>query len=337
MRARPAESPQKPADSQSSGEVRVRAPSRLHFGLLSFGGGGRQFGGVGVMIRQPGVRLRVAAAEAFEALGPHGDRVRQTARSWADHYQLPGLPPCVIEVTSAPPLHVGLGVGTQLGLAVAAGLSRVVLGRNPPATELAGSVGRGRRSAVGTHGFAAGGLIVDPGKTRDQLLAPLESRWPLPAAWRFVLVRPAEFRGLAGAAEQAAFDRLPAVPADVTEQLLEELYERMLPAVADADFEQFSESMYRFNWLAGNCFAGRQGGAYNGPLLERLVDRIRSCGIRGVGQSSWGPTLFVLLPSQEAAEWFRERVSELVEDVPLAAEIGEPDNDGARLSVSSPA
>ncbi|MCO6453842.1 MAG: hypothetical protein J5I93_00890, partial [Pirellulaceae bacterium] len=156
------------------------------------------------------------------------------------------------------------------------------------------------------------------------------------AAWRFVLVRPAEFRGLAGAAEQAAFDRLPAVPAEVTDQLLEELYERMLPAAGDADFELFSESMFRFNWLAGNCFAGRQGGAYNGPLLERLVHRIRDWGIRGVGQSSWGPTLFVLLPCQEAAELFRGRVSELVEGVTLAAEIGEPDNEGARLSVASP-
>ncbi|MCO6456660.1 MAG: hypothetical protein J5I93_15285, partial [Pirellulaceae bacterium] len=127
MRARPAEPPQKHAACQSIGEVRVSAPSRLHFGLLSFGGSGRQFGGVGAMIRQPGVRLRVTAAAGFESLGPHGDRVRQVARSWAEHYRLAGLPPCVIEVNSAPPLHVGLGVGTQLGLAVAAGLSRVVL------------------------------------------------------------------------------------------------------------------------------------------------------------------------------------------------------------------
>jgi predicted sugar kinase len=33
-----------------------------------------------------------------------------------------------------------------------------------------------------------------------------------------------------------------------------------------------------------------------------LASRLRADGIRGVGQTSWGPTLFALLPDSPAAE-----------------------------------
>src|SRR2546428_14106761 len=55
--------------------VRVQAPSRLHFGLLAFGAEAspRQFGGVGVMIQQPGNELVVRPAAASNGRsGPGG-------------------------------------------------------------------------------------------------------------------------------------------------------------------------------------------------------------------------------------------------------------------------
>ncbi len=43
--------------------VRVVAPSRLHFGLLSFGHrAGRRYGGIGLMIDRPAVRLSLSGA-----------------------------------------------------------------------------------------------------------------------------------------------------------------------------------------------------------------------------------------------------------------------------------
>ena len=60
--------------------VEINAPSRLHCGMLSFGQPAmRQFGGVGAMIDQPGLRLRISPAERFAADGLFSERVRATA------------------------------------------------------------------------------------------------------------------------------------------------------------------------------------------------------------------------------------------------------------------
>ena len=50
--------------------VEVVAPSRIHFGLLSFGNPAiRRYGGVGVMLERPAVRVRITAAGAFTVSG----------------------------------------------------------------------------------------------------------------------------------------------------------------------------------------------------------------------------------------------------------------------------
>ncbi|MCL4203680.1 MAG: hypothetical protein KJ000_14340 [Pirellulaceae bacterium] len=314
--------------SKASWQVRVVAPSRLHFGLLSFGRDeGRQYGGIGLMIDRPAVRLRLDRAECYETRFEMADdflppadattirqslavRVGEFASRWAAFHNLPAPPCCCISIESAPPQHVGLGTGTQLALSVAAGLNALFGLGEPSAVELAMSVGRGLRSAVGTYGFVLGGLIVERGKLPGEAIAPLDCRLDLPADWRVLLVQPAAVSGLSGSAEQQAFEDLPPVPDEVTRRLTDELRLVMLPAAACGDFEQFSESVYRYGRLAGQCFAPIQGGPYNGPDLERLVESIRALGIRGVGQSSWGPTLFALLPDAAAAEVLQRRLTE---------------------------
>lgn len=300
-----------PRRRRASREVEVTAPSRLHFGLLSFGHRqGRQFGGAGLMIERPGLRVRIAVARTMTGLAcapePLADRIAQFARRWFSSQGLThrgeGLNRLQITVESAPPQHVGLGSGTQLGLSIAAGLSALYGLPRPSPVELAMSVGRGLRSAVGTYGFAAGGLIVERGRLPGEAIGPLDCHLDLPERWRVVLIRPAAESGLSGDAEQQAFDKLPPVPRDVTNQLEQELRLRMVPAAARGEFAEFSESVFRYGRLAGMCFASIQGGPYNGPQLERLVERLRQLGVSGVGQSSWGPTLFALLPDKSAAD-----------------------------------
>jgi len=315
--------------------VEVVAPCRVHFGLLSFGRpSGRQFGGAGVMVDQPALRLRVSAADQLETMGPLADRARDFACRWAEQAGLPGEPACRVEILATAPEHSGLGVGTQLALSVAAGLNAWHGRPQPEPAELALSVGRGQRSAIGTYGFAAGGLIVERGKLPGELISPLECRLPLPDAWRFVLVQPPAAAGLSGFAEQTAFDQLPPVPEEVTHELQAEIFREMLPSVREADFARFSASVYRYGRLAGLCFAAVQGGPYNGPQLSSIVDRIRALGVTGVGQSSWGPTLFALLPGEPQA---REIVARLAAELPheeVQLTIASPNNHGAEIAVS---
>ncbi|MEQ8786579.1 MAG: hypothetical protein RIC55_09785 [Pirellulaceae bacterium] len=316
--------------------IEVTSPSRLHFGLLSFGGAGRQFGGVGAMVSSPGMTLRLTEAASFEAVGPHARRVVEFARLWARFESPPRPPNCRIEVVQAPPQHVGLGTGTQLGLAVAAALNAQGNRRGVSPEDLAASVKRGRRSAVGTYGFVHGGLIVERGKTAKEALAPLDFHGDLPADWRFLLVRPHGDAGLSGADECQVFDDLPPVPPHVTDQLTEELRRHLLPALLQSSFSDFSASLHRFGRLAGSCFAQRQGGPFNGPVLMRLVEQIRALGVEGVGQSSWGPTLFALLPDQATAEAIAEKLKREVTQ-PLSLTIAAPNNSGAEVRLLSDA
>src|SRR5262249_40847438 len=112
-----------------------------------------------------------------------------------------------VEVESCPPQHVGLGVGTQLGLAVGTAVA-ALLGRSPDTEGIARILGRGRRSGIGLHGFHRGGFLVDGGKGPTGDLAPVVFRHDFPADWRILLVTPNLGPGLSGPPETAAFARL---------------------------------------------------------------------------------------------------------------------------------
>jgi beta-RFAP synthase len=329
--------------------LKITAPSRLHFGLLSFGVGSchsergasshaergedpraaasealrcaqdditaqggiaaqgdvahhaRRFGGAGVMIERPGLLLRITAGDGLSATGPTAQRAIEFARRFAIYHRLAQEPNCRIDVVQLPRQHVGLGVGTSLGMAVAAGLARWLELLPMSAEQLAASVGRGRRSAVGAHGFVHGGLIVEGGKSAADDLSPLVARVGLLEAWRFVLIIPPG-QGASGIDEENAFQGLPPVPSETSASLRDELMNCLLPAARNGDFEGFSESLYRFNRAAGECYAACQGGPYASGQVAELVAAVRAAGIRGVGQSSWGPTVFALLPDQASAD-----------------------------------
>ncbi len=314
-------------------KITITAPSRLHFGLMNFGGQAeREFGGLGVMIDRPGLMLRVVPSEHFAVQGELAQRVRHFTRQWQAYHGREIELPCAIEVLSAPREHTGLGVGTQLGMAVALGLSRFFQLPSQTAIELATSVGRGQRSAVGVYGFVEGGLVVERGKLPGERISPLDAQFALPSDWRFVLFCPPAEVGLASADEVKAFAELPPVPVAVTNELARIAREELLPAAAQGDFTKFAESLYRYGHLAGECYAARQGGPYNGPRLAGIVAKLREQGVMGVGQSSWGPTIFAALPSQAASDGLLQELTAWIAAEQLHVTIASVCNTGALVT-----
>ena len=295
----------------------VRTGCRLHFGLYSFGPYDpqrqvAQFGGVGVMIEEPHIHLRVAPAKQLSCGGLHPARSSEFVRLWHVHHALEPSP-MVVEVLNAPDEHRGLGLGTALGMAVAAAM-RAYYGMAPAdAANLARSVGRGARSAVGAHGFIQGGLLAERGKTNPNELSPLEERVPLPQEWRFVLAVPKTDGGLYGEAEKKAF-RSASVSSGVRQMLMGIAHEELLPAAKRGDFHAFGQAVYRYGHAAGECFSSIQKGAYNGPEVTALVAAIRATGVQGVGQSSWGPTVYAVCESESQAAGLVEHL-EATEDL----------------------
>lgn len=304
--------------------ITISTGSRLHFGLYAFGEGlPRQFGGVGAMVDVP-LRVQVSRMEHGEGeancgqtpMTRHALAAQQFVDSWFENRKRAGVAAdslarraqIRVAVLQAPDHHVGLGLGTQLGLAISLGLFRAVEAREPSLIECATAVGRGLRSAVGTYGFFYGGLIVDQGKLPGEGVSPLQCRLAVPPAWRWVLMRMPIPPGLSGPNEKAAFERLSPMSKVQTRSLRSQITQRLLPALESENFDAFSDSLYAYGRSAGECFAEIQGGPYRDQLLADLVQQVRMFGVKGVGQSSWGPTLFALTRNQVEAEKLTEQL-----------------------------
>jgi beta-ribofuranosylaminobenzene 5'-phosphate synthase len=275
--------------------VRVRTPSRLHFGLLAWGAAAaRQFGGVGLMIQAPGIELLAERSPDWIVEGPLAARVERIIHHLEERAREARMPVsrCRIEVKNDPPEHAGLGVGTQLSLAVARAV--LLLGGAPDVAtqELAQLMGRGFRSGIGLHGFEQGGLVVDGGRRRENDVPPLLTRLPFPEDWSIVVLRPQEGPGLHGLEERRAFDTLPPIAASVTEALCRLVLLEMLPAVVEHDLAAFGAALTAVQARVGACFAPAQGGIFLSARAASIVDELRNLGFAGLGQSSWGPTVY---------------------------------------------
>jgi beta-RFAP synthase len=192
--------------------------------------------------------------------------------------------------------HAGLGTGTQLALAVAKALARLTGLCHEEAPALARRVGRGLRSGLGVHGFARGGFLIDAGKSNNTAIAPLVARHDFPPEWRVLLIVPRGVHGEHGSRETEAFAHIALTDGNLarTDGLCRLALLGMLPAVVERDLEAFGEALHEFNRRAGEWFAKWQGGAYSHPRVASLIAALRREGVRGVGQSSWGPAVFAI-------------------------------------------
>ncbi len=303
--------------------IRVRAPSRLHFGLLSLPSTEfwanlhgqevlppRRFGSVGLMVETPGVQLATQPAEAWSAEGPLAERALAYARRFVQTLAPEVVRPQHLILEAVAPEHIGLGTGTQLGLAVAQALAEAFGLPGLNAVDLAQRVGRGVRSALGIHGFAQGGFLVEAGKGETETPGPLVARLPFPEPWRVVLVLPPWGPGLHGAAEVEAFAHLRSrsIAPAVTDRLCRLVLLGMLPALLEGDLPAFGEALYDFNARVGETFAPVQAGTYASRAVADVVIFVRQQGVRGVGQSSWGPAVFAVTADGEQADDLVRRI-----------------------------
>lgn len=297
--------------------IRVVAPSRLHFGLFRVPTANerevdaRVFGGMGLMVEQPGVVVDVRPAESWQFEGPLASRAQVFATRFMLSQPEEQRRAFQVLVERSPAEHTGLGVGTQLGLAVAKALA-VSLDGDFASPELAERVSRGERSAIGVHGFDRGGFLVDAGKRPGQTVSPLAEHVTLPPEWRVVLFMPPGTNRWHGDRERTAF---AAASAGEPEALIR-LAEEAADAARDRDVDAFGEAIHEFNRKAGEPFAAAQGGVYASAEIARLIADVRECGVRGVGQSSWGPTVFAVAGDPDTAMSlvlrFRSRVPTFV-------------------------
>lgn len=335
------------AAGEATGKVVVSAPARLHFGLLSAGAGlPVNFGGAGLMLSQPRTVLEVSHSDRLMLPADSADWLRPLVGRWVaavgngfwrgqrlvDREQLP----VAIELGEVPRRHCGLGSGTQMALAMATALNRLggLPGMAPE--ELGLAMGRGRRSAIGCHGFYRGGFLVDRGLGPDERFSPLELRLDFPDQWPVILVLPAAVPGSHGAAELEAFERKLVGNAEGRARMTGLLQQGILPALAARDHSGFAAALFEFNQISGSYYQAVQaGGVFHSPEVAAIAGWMRSRGMQAVVQSSWGPGLAAICaPSDPVDEWVELlRAAPIPELQQAVVSKTQADNRGAQVMV----
>lgn len=286
--------------------ITVITGARLHFGLLVAGPPDcRRYGGIGLMINQPRFSLTARRAEqtAIHAIPATQQRILELLRGLGLGADDAGVE---INVHEEIPAHAGLGSGTQLALAVGTAWCRLQA-NSVSVEELARRLGRGTRSVVGALGFESGGLIGQSVADEAGTSRPAPVRCDFPETWRFVLVTPPGDMGLSGDAERNAFCCLPPMT-DRQLQRLDELQAELMSAARWQDFRSFGERLQVYGQEVGAYFAPLQSGTFGSRCMAELAGWLKRHDIQGVGQTSWGPTLFALCETERDAGRLAEQV-----------------------------
>jgi beta-ribofuranosylaminobenzene 5'-phosphate synthase len=285
---------------------RVEIGARLHFGFLNLAlSRTRLYGGVGLALAEPRTVLSAAPAEAVVC---DDETAAHYARQVVECLDVPGAR---ISIERAIPNHVGLGSGTRLALGSLLAVADVY-DRGPRVRELAPALGRGGRSGVGVATAEHGGFVVDAGHPTSMFTPdrPEHGQWEVPAVtvrhdipedWRFVLVIPEARTGRSGEAEDGAMRSVvESADPSIADDIATALVDRVLPGVATGDVTTFGSGAMTIDRANGEWYADIQGGVYR-PPAGQIVERLRSAETAaGVGQSSWGPTVWAVTDTHGA-------------------------------------
>lgn len=278
---------------------RIEAPARLHFGFLDLNGGlGRKFGSIGVALDAPCVDLSAHTADALTVIGSEPSRIERYVKAAAAHLGVPAAGH--FELTSAIPAHAGFGSGTQLALATAALLARLN-GLGFDVVAAAHALDRGNRSGLGLAAFQTGGLVLDGARGPENGPPPVIARLAFPMEWRMILVLDDAVEGVHGQAETTAFATLPPFPEREAADLCRLAVMKILPGVATGDIAAFGNGITELQQRIGDHFAPAQGGRFTSKRVAAAIAALEALGAAGVGQSSWGPTGYAIVRSEEEA------------------------------------
>lgn len=309
--------------------VLVTAPARLHMGFLDLSGAlGRNFGSIGVALNSPATRIEISKSNQKQISHL---RVEKSVATFCAAFNV--SPNLTVDVFEEIPAHVGLGSGTQMALAVGAGLN-ALYELNLSVREIAAVMDRGLRSGIGIGVFENGSLVVDGGRGENTVTPPMLARFEIPQNWRFILVFDKRGQGLHGSQEIEAFKNLPPFPRAEAEKLSYLLLMQALPAIAEKDLGRFGDVITHLQATVGKHFAPAQGGIFTSETVAQAMSFLAGQGAVAIGQTSWGPTGFCLVENDEIAVHLIQKAQTFFANTPLEFKIVTARNHGGEVVVN---
>jgi len=306
------------------GRVAVEAGSRLHAGFHTMRPDGIR-GTAGFYAARPRVLVEAEACEEPRAEAP--DAYKQLLLKVLNTVNVNAC----VRLREAPPRHVGLGSTTQVSLATAQAALAAARGDPGSPLELARLLGRARVSGAGTLLYIHGGFAADAGTPDPRGPRPLITL-RIPLEWRLVILLP----GLPGGPSEDEEARESMIPRMAPGAMNVEMARGLLDlsmGIARGNLAQALEGLWRMQVATGAAFSRIQKGIFRKDL-NMIVEEARRSGLT-LAQSSWGPTLYTIAPTDEAPSTAR-LLESIAREHGVEAEtiISEPRNTGATLRIA---
>jgi beta-ribofuranosylaminobenzene 5'-phosphate synthase len=281
--------------------LRIVAGSRIHLGFYNIRSSGQKFGSLGLYLQYP--QTIVESGEPGKQR--HHSKIKNVICG-----EKKVSPPNVV---AKPPSHVGLGSTTQLALSIAKYYS-ILCNRRYTVEKIALLTGRGEISGIGIHGFRLGGFIVDSGKNYSSQRVPkLLVRLGFPVEWNIILTIPVKKRGKTEDEERTIMEELD-TDKRTEEKLKIELFTRIIPGILSRDLNRFSKGVENIQRIMGEIFSPYQQGMFATEETGRLAQIMKDAGVRGVGQSSWGPLVYGFIPEKKVSDMLKSMEKSLYKE-----------------------
>jgi beta-ribofuranosylaminobenzene 5'-phosphate synthase len=318
--------------------VLVSAPARLHLGDIDPFGIGR-FGYAPILaIDKPRTVVEASEDDFLTVSGLETEEARLYAKRTLEAFNLRGAR---VRILDASLRHFGFGSTTQLSLSIG---KAITLAYGLDVSVAALSKALKRTSPGGLYAFEDGGFIVAGGfktkleevlKENTALIPPLIFRVKFPENWRFLVISPIKAsKSPDGEVEKKTFQTLQInrPPKRLIHEAYFTLMSKLVPSVIDEDAESFGEALTRIQLLVGRIYKPVQGSLFN-PASEWIIHILRRNKALGIGQSSWGPTVYAFAESEEKAVEMENAIRKKIEN---KAEmfIAKADNSGIQVSSS---
>jgi beta-ribofuranosylaminobenzene 5'-phosphate synthase len=326
-------------------KVAVYAPARIHMGFYNFLTDSIAYGDLGVAIERPRVAVRISNIDedVFKVVNKSNVDISDCIDRVTRAFDLSGV---YIEILDVIPRHVGLGSTTQIMLAIACALS-VLRGSSCNVRDLAVKLCRGRDSGVGLAAFEKGGFVVNSGRKvseEGKVLCPnspldlpqLIFRAPVPRKWSFIIFTPKVKKGFDEVSERKAMDTPTQLPRDIQYELYKLVFLHMIPSILRRDIEVFGKALTKLQFTVGEYFSKYQGGVFCCEEAELIINTMLKYNVKGVGQSSWGPSVYGLVEEQGKAIKVATRVLKEVKSKGIEVDymVVKASNSGAKIIVN---
>ena len=284
-------------------KVIVTSSARLHMGFFDLNGTtGRMFGSLGVSINTPCTQIEIVRSEKSIIKDISVDHVSENIEKIVKSFKIAHkiAQDFSVKINQSIPEHTGLGSGTQMALAIGAGLNRLFnLGLTVP--QIAAITQRGSRSGIGIGTFEHGGLVIDGGRGNAESPPPIIARHDFPLEWPILLIIDNAEQGAHGEHELMAFDALPKASLETAQTLAHSVLMQALPALVERDYAEFSRAIYKLQRATGEYFAPAQGGIFKSKSVTEILNYLYKNNVLCAGQSSWGPTGFAVFKDDVSA------------------------------------